>query len=263
MRPIGSLTRDEARAIRFALMDIDDTITENGRVRAESYSSLWQLRESGFIVIPITGRPAGWCDLIAREWPVHGVVGENGAFAFYLDGNCREEMYHPEAKLKNTAPVFSRMRDTVFEEVPGSRIAKDQFCRLFDMAFDFSEEPPILPLSAAIHIKSICEEFGAKAKISSIHVNAWFGNYDKLSMTELFLKTKFGYRPETDAGSVIFFGDSPNDEPMFARFPISCGVSDLERYGGTLSFFPGFITKARNAAGFSEGVNRLLKMREN
>jgi HAD superfamily hydrolase (TIGR01484 family) len=262
MRPIGSLTRDEARAIRFALMDIDDTITEKGRLGAESYASLWRLEETGLIVVPITGRPAGWCDLIVREWPVDGIVGENGAFAFYLNGGRREELFHPKATIKNTDPVFTQMRESALAGVPGSRIAKDQFCRLFDIAFDFAEESPILPLSSAIRLKEICESFGARSKISSIHVNSWFGNYDKLSMTELFLKSKFGYDSISDNESVMFFGDSPNDEPMFARFKFSCVVSDLERYEGSINAYPGFITEARNAAGFCEGVTQLLKMRD-
>ncbi len=36
-------------------------------------------------MVPITGRPAGWCDHMARMWPVAGIVGENGAFYFAYD----------------------------------------------------------------------------------------------------------------------------------------------------------------------------------
>lgn len=28
-------------------------------------------------------RPAGWCNLIARQWHVDGVIGENGALVFW------------------------------------------------------------------------------------------------------------------------------------------------------------------------------------
>ena len=49
------------KALRFALMDIDDTLTTEGKLPAESYAALWSLKEAGLIVVPITGRPAGWC----------------------------------------------------------------------------------------------------------------------------------------------------------------------------------------------------------
>ena len=41
-------------------------------------------------MIPITGRPAGSCDHIARMWPVDGIVGENGAFYFVYDRGKRK-----------------------------------------------------------------------------------------------------------------------------------------------------------------------------
>jgi hydroxymethylpyrimidine pyrophosphatase-like HAD family hydrolase len=75
-KPLGLLPRSDAAGIRFVLFDIDDTITEKGLLPEESYSALWALRRAGIAAIPVTGRPAGWCDLIARQWPVAGVVGE-------------------------------------------------------------------------------------------------------------------------------------------------------------------------------------------
>jgi hydroxymethylpyrimidine pyrophosphatase-like HAD family hydrolase len=75
MKPVSEMTAEEAGGIRYVLMDIDDTITREGKLLAVSYDALWKLKEAGLAVIPVTGRPAGWCDLIAREWPVDGVVG--------------------------------------------------------------------------------------------------------------------------------------------------------------------------------------------
>ena len=102
-RPIGDLTRNDAEGIRFVLFDIDDTITENGLLPEESFSALWALRRAGVVAIPVTGRPAGWCDLIARQWPVAGVVGENGAFAFYMKEERLERLFHPDAPPPNTS----------------------------------------------------------------------------------------------------------------------------------------------------------------
>src|SRR6186713_1710034 len=68
--------------VKFVFTDIDDTLTDEGLLRPESYAALWKLKEKGLHVIPITGRPAGWCEMIARFWPVDGIVGENGGFYF-------------------------------------------------------------------------------------------------------------------------------------------------------------------------------------
>ena len=83
--PIAEIPRDRCRSLRWLFTDIDDTLTTDGLLLAESFAALWSLHEAGIRVVPVTGRPAGWCDHIARMWPVAGVVGENGAFSFAYD----------------------------------------------------------------------------------------------------------------------------------------------------------------------------------
>ena len=243
-------------------MDIDDTLTRRGKLLASSYNALWKLHAAGLEVIPVTGRPAGWCDCIAREWPVDGVVGENGALAFWEEPQNGElslpilkTMFHPEA-VRNDHPVLRRVRERAFAEVPGLRDAKDQFARLFDIALDFAEEEPVLPLSAAEKVKEIALAEGAVAKISSIHVNVWMGSYDKLSMAELFLSKRFGW--QGDLTEVVFTGDSPNDEPMFARFPLACAVANIRRYEGLVTTLPAFVATQEGGDGFAEIVETLL-----
>jgi HAD superfamily hydrolase (TIGR01484 family) len=260
MRPISSLSGAEAAKIRYVLMDIDDTLTKDGLLLEESYAALWKLRESGFKVVPVTGRPAGWCDLIAREWPVDGVVGENGAFAFYLEDGHLKQLFHPGAVKPEPGGILDTVKRRALAEVPGSRIAKDQFGRIYDLAVDFAEEEPILGLDAAKAIRDIAVSEGARAKISSIHVNAWLGDYDKLAMSELFLSSRFGWDPILDSATVMFFGDSPNDEPMFARFPFSCAVANFSRYSHLVRFLPGFLTKAEFGYGFAEGIDVLTSL---
>ena len=263
MKPISTMTAVGAAGIRYVLMDIDDTLTTKGKLSAAAYAALWDLHNAGLKVIPITGRPAGWCDLIAREWPVDGVVGENGALVFWLEegeGKQRtlgRQEFHPNA-VKNDHPVLQKIKERAMAEVPGIRMAKDQFCRLFDIALDFAEEEPVLPLEAAERIKAIAVEEGAQAKISSIHVNVWMGDYNKLSMTELFLQKKFGWE-KTDDGSVLFVGDSPNDEPMFARFPMACGVASVKSYGPLITHLPAFVSQNDGGEGFAEIAETLLK----
>ncbi len=262
MRPISSLTMDEASAVRFVLFDIDDTITMDGRLLRESYDALWSLSESGIAAIPVTGRPAGWCDLIARQWPIAGVAGENGAFAFYMKNDKLERLYHPAAPQPDTVRErLASLSGQALAAFPGLRLAKDQAYRLFDIALDFAEEEPRFDLDFASRVKSFCEAGGATAKVSSIHVNAWFGQYDKLSMAEYFLSSLYGYNPKIDQSSVLYFGDSPNDEPMFERFALSCGVANVEKCHSLLRHPPKFITREPFGYGFAEGIDVLLGMR--
>ncbi len=261
MQPLSEMTAAQARAVQYVLMDIDDTLTTEGKLPAESYAALWKLREVGLRVLPITGRPAGWCDLIAREWPVDGVVGENGAFVFWeAEGKHLRSITHPNA-VRNDAPALARALERALAEVPGCRIARDQFARLYDIAIDFAEEEPILPLSEALKIKAICDEEGVRAKVSSIHVNAWMGDYDKLTMSLHYLSERFGYDDARDRESVVFAGDSPNDEPMFAHFPRACGVANVMRYRDMMKSLPAFVASKEGGAGFAEIAATLLAKR--
>ena len=263
MKPIEQMSRTEARGISYVLFDIDDTITANGKLPSFSYNALWKLKEAGLKVIPVTGRPAGWCDCIARQWPVDGIIGENGALAFWEERftgglPALKKMFHPGA-IRNDSPVLARIRERAFAEIPGLRDAKDQFTRLFDIALDYAEEEPLLPLSAAQRVREIALEQGARAKVSSIHVNIWMGDYDKLSMARLFLKERFQWKE--DPAQVLFAGDSPNDEPMFAYFPLSCAVASIHRYAGMIKNLPAYVASQESAAGFAETVNTILAMR--
>lgn len=260
MKPIAELTAAEARAVRYLLTDIDDTLTNGGRLPAEAYSALWRLHDAGLCVIPVTGRSCGWCDLIAREWPVTAVVGENGAVVYYLDGENHLRVFtHPSVASPDIHDRLLAVRDACLAAVPGCRVAKDQFSRVYDLAIDFAEEPPVLPLSDAGRIRAVCESMGARAKVSSIHVNAWFGDYDKLSMTELFLREVLG---ETDPlRKVLFFGDSPNDEPMFAHFPLTCGVANLLPFASLMRHLPAFIAPLEGGYGFAAAADVFLSRR--
>src|SRR5512140_58336 len=131
MQPLSSFPAHVARDLRGVLCDIDDPLTTAGKLPAVAYEALWKLHDAGLTVVPVTGRPAGWCDLIAREWPVAGVVGENGALAFYEVGGRLERLYHPSVRRDVRERLAAVERD-VLASVPGSRVAKDQPYRLFD-----------------------------------------------------------------------------------------------------------------------------------
>ena len=162
-------------------------------------TAMERLRAAGLIVIPVTGRPAGWCDLIARQWPVDGVVGENGAFYFrYLDaraahaapGLCHRRR-HPRRRSRSAG---ASSRAEVLAKVPGAAVASDQAYREADLAIDFCEDVPPLPPEAIDRIVAVFARHGATAKVSSIHVNGWYGAYDKLTMTRRLLSEACRHR---------------------------------------------------------------------
>lgn len=265
MRPVSDLPPRVRAGIRVVLADIDDTMTVSGRLPASSYAAMWRLHDAGVHVVPVTGRPAGWCDLICRQWPVAGVVGENGAFAFYMDGEHRRTLSHPAAPdPATTGGRLARIAEEIYRRIEGTRPAKDQFARLYDVAVDFREEPPLLDYAVAEEIKSAFEEHGAHAKVSSIHVNAWFGDYDKLSMTRLFLAERFGLDlddPRANA-EAVFCGDSPNDEPMFSAFANSVAVANIEPFVDRLDSPPAYLSPYPSARGFCELVDMILAGRD-
>jgi 1,2-diacylglycerol 3-alpha-glucosyltransferase len=244
---------------RFLFTDIDDTLTTDGRILPEAFDALWRLSRAGISVIPVTGRPAGWCDLIIRQWPVDAVVGENGAFVYYRTPSGRIETFvHPSVAGDDLKSRLDQVQEAVLSEVPGSRLARDNFCRVYDLAIDFREDPPDLGFEAAEKIKAVCERFGAVAKISSIHVNAWFGDYDKLSMVRAFMEYRYHLDDQLLKTRTAFCGDSPNDEPMFEFFPNSFGVGNLKQMQHLMSHLPAWISEQNGSRGFAEIAGRLL-----
>src|SRR5450830_1843590 len=85
MQPLFTAADSEFDSVRFVLTDMDETLTYQGRLAAATYTALERLQAYGIRVIPVTAAPAGWCDQMARMWPVDGVIGENGGLFFYRD----------------------------------------------------------------------------------------------------------------------------------------------------------------------------------
>jgi 3-deoxy-D-manno-octulosonate 8-phosphate phosphatase KdsC-like HAD superfamily phosphatase len=104
-------------------------------------------------------------------------------------------------------------------------------------------------------------EAGATAKVSSIHVNGWFGSYDKLGMTRLLLQECFAIDLDARREDFVFAGDSPNDAPMFAFFPNAVGVANVAAFADRLAALPAYVTPSRCGAGFVELADALLAAR--
>ena len=264
MRPITEFPIVDAAKITTVFTDIDDTLTTDGRLPADAYAALENLHDAGFHVAAITGRPAGWCDMIARFWPVSGVVGENGAFYFAYDKNSRKmrrEYFADTATRTANLQKLNHIQSRILTEVPGSAISADQPYREADLAVDFCEDVPPLGAAAISQIKDIFEQEGAVAKISSIHVNGWYGDYDKLSMSRRFTAEVLGFDMDNKKQHIVFCGDSPNDAPMFGFFPNSCGVANVLDFQDQLDAKPRWITSQKGGAGFVETADVLLAAR--
>ncbi|MEO8143284.1 MAG: HAD-IIB family hydrolase, partial [Betaproteobacteria bacterium] len=142
-----------AHRFRGLLFDIDDTLTTDGRLTAEAYGAMERLKRAGKLLVPITGRPAGWCDHIARMWPVDAVVGENGAFYFCRARGRQIRHFHDDEQTRagNRARLQAIGRQ-ILRQVPGCALASDQPYRESDLAIDFCEDVPPLPLETAARI---------------------------------------------------------------------------------------------------------------
>src|SRR5262249_18565518 len=144
----------------------------------------------------------------------------------------------------------------ILNAVPGAALAADQPYRIADLAIDFREDVHPLSAEKIDAIVKLFEAAGATAKVSSIHVNGWFGSYDKLSMTNELLQREFAIGPDRSE-AVVFLGDSPNDEPMFRAFPLSVGVANVRDAVDRLRHLPAFVTEGRSGHGFVELANYL------
>ena len=264
MHPLSALSAAACRSIRGVFSDIDDTLSTSGRITSEAYAAMERLHSAGLLMIPITGRPAGWCDHIARMWPVDAVVGENGALYMRHDdlaGRLRKRYALNEEERRVGRERLQRIAERILREVPGCALASDQPYRECDLAIDYCEDvPPLLPAEVD-RILALMREEEMTARISSIHVNGWFGNFDKLAMTRRLLREEFGVDLEARRAEYVFVGDSPNDASMFEFFPCSVGVANVRRFADRIATPPAYVTQREDGAGFVELVEKLLAAR--
>ena len=254
MKPLAAL---DARAVRFVLLDVDETLTTRGKLGAQAYGALEALQRAGKKVIPVTGRPAGWCDHIARMWPVDAVVGENGAFYFWFaEGKLGKRFVDDGPTRARQRRELQKLSKSILRQVPGAALASDQPYRETDLAIDYCEDVPPLPPEAVERIVALMRGAGLNAKVSSIHVNGWFGRYDKLATARRLFTERFGVDLGAENRHAVYAGDSPNDAPMFAFFDHSVGVANVRRFR---DLRPKYVTEAEAGAGFAELAAHLLR----
>ena len=158
-------------------------------------------------------------------------------------------------------PRLALLGAQILAEVPGADISADQLYRETDLAIDFCEDVQPLPRTDVNRIVSLFEAAGAVSKFSSIHLNGWFGQYDKLSMTQIFVGDVLGLNLDTAKNRFVFCGDSPNDVPMFGYCPLACGVANVRDFETSMPAMPAYIAGQSGGEGFVEIADRLLSAR--
>ena len=262
MQNLSEINPERLARVVGVFADIDETISTRGKIAPQAFEALWRLHDAGLKVVPVTGRPAGWCDHIARFWPVDAVVGENGGFYFWHDGGrLRHWFQYSDEERRTFRKRLEKVRERILSQVRGSGIASDQQYREYDLAIDFCEDVPPLPREEVVRIRDIFEEEGCHAKISSIHVNGWFGDFDKLSTARRCAKDLFGIDLDARPEALVYCGDSPNDEPMFAGFPLAVAMANFRPYVDLVEHTPAFIASRESGDGFVEVVDTILSNR--
>ena len=247
--------------VRGVLTDIDDTLTHEGAIEPEALAALEALRRAGLPVIAITGRPMGWSEPFARAWPMQAIVAENGAVALFMhEGALRIEYAQDEATRTHNARRLAEVARRVVREVPGATLARDSTGRVTDIAVDHSEFAQ-LDDAAIARVVALMRSEGMNATVSSIHVNGWFGDHDKLSGARWIVRRLLGRDLEAERAQWLYVGDSTNDQLMFGHFPLSVGVANLRRFAEQLHTWPAWITAGERGRGFAEVAQRLLATR--
>ena len=268
-RPIQEIPDSVCKGIRGIFFDIDDTFTYHGKIYAEAFDALWEAAKQGLHLVPLTGRPAGWADHIARMWPVDGVIAENGAVYFCFDPKLKRLIRHyavqDSTQRRHDQERLHGIFQTITHTYPTVTLASDQPYRETDLAVDFCEDvSPPLSLEDAKWIKQYFESHGASAKISSIHVNAWFGRFDKLAMCKRFMHEQKGLDLDVHKEAFFFCGDSPNDVPLFHYFPHSSGVAGIAQFNdpSLMDAFPPYVATQEGSFGFAKIVKTILEKRK-
>ncbi|MDD2879460.1 MAG: HAD-IIB family hydrolase [Rhodoferax sp.] len=282
MTPLSDWPLEDRRRLIGVFTDIDDTLTTDGAITTEALQALSDLKAAGLHVIPITGRPIGWCEPFANgntaqhsaPWAVDAIVAENGAVAFTANNLCGIGLQPLSNKRKQLSKIYlqtdatralnvTRMQQVaaqVLREVPEARLSQDSHGRETDIAIDHSEFAHLPPDKIA-QVVAIMQAAGMTATVSSIHINGWFGAHNKLEGARWIARELFGRALDAELSQWAYVGDSTNDKVMFAHFQHSIGVANIRRFAAELTHAPRYITAAERGTGFAEVAQAILTAR--
>lgn len=263
MRPLHDWPPAARARITGVLTDIDDTLTTEGAVTPDVLEALAALRAAGLHVIPVTGRPVGWSEPFAAQWPVDAIVAENGAVALVHDAqrDRLRKLYVQDGGTR--AANFARMQQVgarIEAEVPGARLSQDSAGRETDIAIDHSEFTH-LPAEGIAQVVTLMRSEGMNATVSSIHVNGWYGDHNKLVGARWIVRELLGRDLDAELDRWVYVGDSTNDVLMFEHFQHSVGVANIRRFENQLTHKPRYVTPGERGAGFAQVAAAILAAR--
>ena len=242
--------------------DIDDTLTTEGAITPDAMKALADLKAAGLHVVAITGRPVGWSVPFVSAWPVDSIVAENGAVALLpLPGGKLQKRYQQDAAAR--AANFDRMQqvlERIEREIPGAGRATDSPGRETDIAIDHSEFVQLSEETIA-RVVALMRSEGMHATVSSIHINGWYGDNDKLEGARWSVRELWGRTLDDEIDRWAYVGDSTNDQLMFRCFAHSIGVANVARFVPQLEHLPRYVTEGERGAGFSEVARAVLSSR--
>lgn len=257
----AGFTTEQLYGVRFILTDVDDTLTTGGKLLPETFQALQDLHDADIKVVPVTGGCAGWCDQFARLWPVSAVIGENGAFYITMtpQGHLIYRHWQPAEKQRLNQKRILDVADRILSEIPSLKLAKDQSYRLADVALDYNQDNRDASSDDVSRAIEIFRDAGINAKASSIHINAWIGDFNKSASALTMLENEFGLSEQQMKEQVLYIGDAPNDEPMFKFFPLSVGVANISHHWDQLAHHPAHVTEGESGHGFAEMAEIILR----
>lgn len=263
--PWGSCPEHLLHQVAGVFTDIDDTLTRDGAIDPPALDALHDLRSAGVPVVAITGRPMGWSEPFARAWPMDAIVAENGGVALIRAGHdsgggLQIEFAQDHSTRQRNSLRLQAAGERVLREVPGATLATDSPGRVTDIAIDHSEHAH-LDAAAIERVVQVMRAEGLHATVSSIHINGWIGEHDKLSAAHWMVQRLYGRPLASEMNRWIYVGDSTNDQRMFAAFALSVGVANLMRFEAELRHWPTYLTDGDRGAGFAEVTQRLLQVR--
>jgi hypothetical protein len=146
VKPLASLSADDVGALRALtglLFDLDDTLLSHGVLTRAAYDALWDLKGAGVRLVAVTGRPSGWGEVIARQWPIDGAVTENGAVVIAREGRDGKGIARyercDESERRTRRARLARIIDDVRALVPEARLTDDLGARRADVTWDIGE----------------------------------------------------------------------------------------------------------------------------
>jgi HAD superfamily hydrolase (TIGR01484 family) len=259
MNPLALWPAAARARIHGVLTDIDDTLTTEGAITPDALDALHRLRAAGLPVFAITGRPAGWSEAFALAWPVDAIVAENGAVALWRGTSgelCRDYLQDATTRTANFAKLQA-VAQRVLTELPRTRLATDSPGRETDIAIDHSEFAHLSEADIA-RVVQLMKSEGLNATVSSIHINGWIGEHDKLAGARWIVRSQLGRALDDELDRWVYVGDSTNDARMFAHFPHSVGVANVARFRDALAHHPRYVTAGERGAGFAQVADAVL-----